>query len=275
MHRPPLWLLLLAACSGRSLPSSPDLAAPVRGPAGLLEDCLPGTDEGICAEGLRCSLVQAGEPGYQGFLTQCVPQVASPLPEDAPCAFSEQAPQPTGAVPKRYDRCAPGAGCVQTTAGPRCRTLCALRVPGQCGPDRLCVLPSPVSAIGFCAASDRCQPVAPQSGCPAGPDGRPLACYVFTESKQDDRDPAGGTFCLAPNPLGDSTGALGSRCERSAHCQAGLSCVAVPGERQPSCRPYCSLPPADGGIPDGGLPCQGDLGTCHPIPFYDRVGRCY
>jgi hypothetical protein len=270
-------LLLLLGCTGTPAPAAPDLGAAPRGPAGLFEDCVPASGEIACAAGLRCGLVRVNDAPYQATVAQCVPVVSAPLAEDAPCSYSEETEEPAGAAPKRFDRCAAGAACVDTTGGPRCRALCALRVPKGCGAGRLCVLPSPVASVGFCAAPDGCAPLSPQGGCPAGGDGQPLGCYVLTESKQerDDPDPPGGTFCLARVPLGDSGGALGERCERSANCRPGLSCVAQNDRDDPTCRPYCPLPFADAGVPDGGFPCADDLGMCQPIAYWERTGRCY
>lgn len=270
------FFFLLAACPAAPSPS-PDLGAAPRGPGALFEDCIPATQDGACAAGLRCGLVRVASAPYEASAAQCVPVVTQPLADDAPCEFSEAAAEAPGADRKRYDRCAAGSACVDTARGPRCRALCALRVPGQCGKGRLCVLPSQVSSVGFCAAPDGCAPLSPQGGCPGGVDGQPLGCYVLTESKLAgaSEDPPGGTFCLGRVPLGDSGGELGARCERSANCRPGLSCVAQNDRDDPTCRPYCPLPPADGGMPDGGVPCEADLGQCRPIAYWDGVGRCF
>lgn len=269
------FLFFLPGCSERTGAGVTDGGVDATVRPGLFEDCTPGpADQEVpCAAGLRCALVQEGEAPYAGFLTQCVPVDPVPLAEEMPCAADQSAPPPAGAVKKRFDRCAAGLSCVTSPRGDRrCRALCPLRRKGVCGAGRLCVLPAPVESVGFCAAPDGCQPVAPQSGCPrdgAGP-GAPLSCYVLADEER------GGTFCLPQDRLGDSDGGLDSECQRSANCQAGLSCVSPDGTDRRRCRPYCALP---AGTPDGGdggtVPCEGGLGTCHPIDNYDRVGRCY
>lgn len=251
-----------------------DLGAAAASAGALFESCSPGEDDPPCQAGLRCSLVLFGEAPFQGYLTQCVPRVTAPLADDAPCALDQETSGVPGQGRKRFDRCGVDRGCVQTRDGLRCRRLCALRVPGGCDKGQICVLPTQVEAAGYCAASDGCQAVAPQKGCPAGDDG-PLPCYVLTESKQEGRPgPGAGSFCVARVPLGDSDGALGSRCERSANCRAGLSCVRPQSTDELTCRPYCALPA--GGPPDGGaVRCAADLGACNPIAYVDKVGRCY
>lgn len=272
---PLLSLIFLLTSGCPAAPDGPDLRAAA--PGGPFADCTPADTEALdppCEEGLRCGLLLVGEPPYQGALTQCVPQAPQPLAEHAPCAFDLAAPAGPGQQARRLDRCAAGQGCVQTARGLRCERLCALRVPGQCGAGALCVLPAQVESVGFCAAPDGCQPVPPQKGCPAGEDGQPLPCYVLTEVREGEKKPGGGTYCLPRTRYGESKGELRSPCERAVNCQAGLSCVRTEGEVQAGCSPYCA-PPADGGMADGGSRCAGDLGTCHPIPAYERVGRCY
>ncbi len=232
----------------------------------LFEDCTPGKAEAPCQAGLRCGLVRVGAAPYLGWLTQCVPVVASSLPEEAPCIFDAQTAQPEGAQPKRFDRCAAGLGCVPLPAGEqRCRSLCPLRIAGACGAERLCVLPSPVSAVGFCAAPDGCDPLA-QTGCARGPSGGVPGCYVLADKER------AATYCLTQDLLGDSAGDSGSPCDRSANCKPLLSCVTL--SPQATCRPYCPLPRADGGT--GPAFCDEGQGTCHPINGYDGLaGRCY
>lgn len=255
------------------IPQVGDLGPITPATVGKFADCTPsGFSDVVCDSGLRCGMVQVGETGTTGTLSQCVPVVEKPLGLGEACAFDQQAAPPTGGAMRRYDRCAPGLGCVPTeNQGLRCRKLCQLRTRGTCGKE-LCVLPTPVTGTGYCAASDGCQPVAPQAKCGVDDAGKQLTCYVLTDSK------GGGTFCLRRQPYGDSSGGQNAPCERSANCQAGLACTTVSG-RDSVCRPYCSLPDT----PDGGTPpdlamapyCTPDMGTCHPIAGYDSVGRCY
>ena len=273
---------LLAACPRPSddLPTvdlgltpaqPPDKPPLVKG--GKFADCTPaGYSDVVCDTGLRCGMVQVGEAGSAGTLTQCVPVVDKPLGLNEACAFDQDGAPPTGGTMRRYDRCGPGLGCVATESGPlRCRKLCERGRRGDCK-DQLCVLYTQVSGISYCAAPDRCKPVSPQTGCGKDMSGKPLSCYVLADDK------SGGTFCMARQPFGDSSGAIDTLCERSANCDPGLACTLRSG-RESVCRPYCDLPTVpDGGTPPdmaGGVPCEGDHGTCHAISGYEQVGRCY
>ncbi len=248
--------------------------APPDGPVsvGLFSDCTAaGWSDVVCASGLRCGLVQVGDPPYQGSLTQCVPVVTNPLGAGDACQFDQGGMTPVGGTDRRYDRCAPGFGCVQTQSqGFRCQKLCPLRQRGDCGKE-LCVLQTQVTGTGYCAAPDNCQAVFPQSGCGNDAMGNPLGCYVLTDDK------GGGTFCVAKQSYGDSTGALNSVCERSADCQPGLACISRTNQDS-FCRPYCNLPVVpDGGTPPdlgGGAQCANDLGGCNPISGYEQYGFC-
>lgn len=252
-------------------PQPPDLPPVTKG--ALFADCTPaGHSDVVCDTGLRCGIVQIGEPGQVGTLTQCVPTADKPLALNDVCTFDQQSPSPIGGSIRHYDRCGAGLGCTQTESGTfRCRTLCELRRRGSCK-DQLCVLGTEVSGIGYCAASDGCKAVAPQSGCGLDSMGKPLSCYVLTDDK------GGGSFCMRRQPFGSSTGALDTPCERSPNCDPGLACTVRSG-RDSSCRPYCDLPalPDGGTRPDmaGQVPCGSDLGTCRPIAGYEQVGRCY
>ena len=157
----------------------------------------------------------------------------------------------------------------------RCRRPCELRVRGDCKKGELCVLPTPVSRIGFCAKPDGCKAVPPTSGCPKAPDGKETGCYVLGDDKGT------ATFCWPRLPWGDSTGALDSACDRSWNCLSGYSCAAKSSGREPTCRPYCTLPIVSVSGPDGGTPpdlgetrCPDDLGTCRGISGIEGVGRC-
>ncbi len=276
---------LLAGCPrGGEEPGSADLAiTPAQPPdkppvqrGGKFADCTPaGYSDVACDSGLRCGMVQIGEAGAEGTLSQCVPVVDKPLGLNEPCAFDQLGTPPSGGVQRRYDRCGPGLGCVATEAGPlRCRKLCELRRRADCQgqKDQLCVLSSQVSGIGYCAAADGCKAVSPQAGCGNDTAGKPLTCYVLTDDK------GGGSFCLKRQPFGESSGALDTLCERAANCDPGLACTLRSG-RESACRPYCDLPtPPDGGTPPdmaGEVRCEKDLGTCHAISGYEQVGRCY
>ena len=245
---------------------------------GLLEDCTPpgaGYGDVVCAAGLRCSIVLVGEVPTQGAIMQCVP---SPKPEETiaegkPCNFDQQLTSPTEPV-KHFDRCGAGLGCVLTaTQGLLCQRLCELRMHSTCGKTELCVQPAPATGIGFCTPADACQPVAPQSGCPVS-SGQQLACYVLGDDKNT------AALCMAQQPYGTGKGALNAACDRSWNCQAGLGCVTPSTGHESVCRPYCTLPSTpDGGTPadlgSGELLCPGNLGTCHPIIGYEKIGRCY
>ena len=252
-------------------PQPPDLPPVTKG--ALFADCTPaGYSDVVCDTGLRCGMVQVGEAGQEGTLTQCVPTVDKPLGLNEICTFDQQMTPPTGGSQRRYDRCGAGLGCVQTESGTfRCRTLCELRRRGPCK-DQLCVLGTQVSGIGYCASSDDCKAVAPQAKCGLDAQGKPLTCYVLTDDK------GGGSFCMRRQPFGSSSGALDTLCERSANCEPGLACTTRSG-RESVCRPYCDLPeiPDAGTRPDmaGQIPCGSDLGICHPIAGYEQVGRCY
>ncbi len=180
-------------------------------------------------------------------------------------------PQPAGAVRKRFDRCAPGLGCVPVpTGGMQCKRLCELKVRKGCADrkDQLCVVPTQVSNIGYCAPPDRCAPVFPQTGCPIGGSGQTLGCYVLSDDK------GAGAYCLPRQSYGDSTGALDAACERAANCQPGLGCFVKSG-RDTTCRPYCELPiTPDGGTPPDPVRCSGTLGLCRAITGYEGAGRC-
>lgn len=245
---------------------------------GLLEDCSSkgvGYGDVLCATGLRCSVVLVGDAPSQGALLQCVPvpSAEKAIKDGMPCAFDQELTSPTEPT-KHFDRCGAGFACVPTPSqGLRCQRLCQLRNRSACGKTELCVMPTQVTGVGFCARPDGCQPVAPQSGCPRGTDGQQLGCYVLGDTKGT------AAFCLAQQPYGDGKGALDAPCERAWHCQPGLACVA-PGGGDAICRPYCALP----AVPDGGTPpdlgsgdvmCPGNLGTCHAIADYETVGRCY
>lgn len=255
---------------------SDDLSAPVPTdlgarlvPAAAFQDCTPaGFSDAPCQSGLRCGLIRIGEPPAMAALAQCVPVIAQPLAEDEACDYTETAPAGQSGVTKRYDRCGPGLGCVPTASqGLRCKPLCALRVRGACGKDRLCVIPAPVTGVGYCAPSDKCQPVFPQTGCPRDGGGQSLGCYVLGDDKGT------GTFCMARVPYGASTGDLDAVCERSPNCLPGMACASRNGRDQ-TCRPYCTLPE----VPDGGtapeVKCAADLGTCRAVAGYETVGRC-
>lgn len=254
------------------VPAQPPEKPPVQR-GGKFADCTPaGYSDVACESGLRCGMVQVGEGGSAGMLTQCVPVIDKPLGLNQPCAFDQFDRPPSGGEERRYDRCGAGLGCVATEDGPlRCRKLCELRRRGDCK-DQLCVLTTQVSGIGYCAAADGCKPVSPQAGCGMDTAGKPLSCYVLTDDK------GGGTFCLKRQPFGDSKGALDALCERSANCDPGLACTLRSG-RESVCRPYCDLPQRpDGGTPPdmaGEVRCEKDLGTCRAISGYDHVGRCY
>lgn len=249
-----------------------DLAiAPVpdAGLPGLLEGCTPVTAP--CQDGLRCALIVVGEAPFQGYLTQCVPYAPEGLSEDAVCALDKELPRPAGAERKWTDRCGPGLACVPTALrGWRCRPLCALRAGGTCAKGRYCVVPTPVSSVGTCEAPDACQAPAPQVGCPAQVNGVAVGCYALSDST------GGGTYCLPRRMLGGSDGRVGSLCERSSDCNAGLGCFTVGEETR--CRPYCPFPSTatDGGVRDmaGALSCLDDLGLCQAVPRVDQVGRC-
>lgn len=242
---------------------------------GVFEDCSPDGVEPIdvrCASGLHCGIVLVGETGAEGYLTQCVPDDAAALKENQECALAKVASPATNPA-RRYDRCGSGLGCVATADGTnRCKRLCALRTRGRCGKSELCVLPSPVTGVGFCNAPDNCEPVFPQTGCGKAKDGTPLSCYVLGDDKGT------GTVCWSRQRYGDSSGDLDAPCERSWNCQSGFACTTRSG-RDSACRPYCTLPtPPDGGSPpDGGteVMCNAGLGTCHPLSGFERVGRCY
>ena len=275
---------LLMACQVKSPDSLADAGAggsdagmpPVT--VGLLQDCAPkgvGYGDVLCAAGLRCSLVLVGDAPAQGALLQCVPEARrdEALAEGMPCSFDQELASPTEPT-KHFDRCGAGFGCVPTPSqGLRCRRLCQLRIRSACSKSELCVEPTQVSGVGFCARPDKCQPVAPQSGCPLGTDGKQLGCYVLGDDKGT------STFCLAQQPYGAGKGILDDPCERAWNCEAGLGCV-TPNSRGAICRPYCARPE----VPDGGLPpdagsgevqCPGNLGTCHAISGRETVGRCY
>lgn len=251
-----------------------DLAA-ARYTVGPFADCTPpgaGYSDARCAAGLRCAMVQVTLAGSTAALTQCVPVAASPIKEGEPCDFVDEATPPSPATPrKRYDRCAEGTSCVPGADGARrCRRLCELRVRGDCKKGELCALPTPVSGIGFCQKADPCDPVTAR-GCPKGPDGKEAGCYVLGDDK------GAAALCWPQQPYGDSTGALDSACERSWHCQSGHSCASKSAGREPSCRPFCTLPVVpDGGTPPdlGDIPCTSDLGVCRAISGIDGVGRC-
>lgn len=269
----------LGACPGAG-ENAADLGVspPPDGPrtVGLHADCtLAGWSDVVCAAGLRCGLVQLGEPPNQGSVSQCVPVADKPLALGDACQFDQGGAAPTGtAGPSRYyDRCGPGLGCVQTESqGWRCRTLCERAHRGPCG-DELCVLPTQVSGTGYCTAADACKAVFPQTGCGTDAQGHALGCYALSDDK------GGGTLCLRTQSFGDSTGAINSLCERAANCQPGLGCLSR-SDRDPICRPYCELPI----VPDGGTPpdlggsgqvsCAGDLGVCMPISGVSGYGRC-
>ena len=255
-------------------PQPPDLPPVTKG--ALYADCTAaGYSDVSCDTGLRCGLVEVGEAGQEGTLTQCVPVVDKPLALNAICAFDQGGTPPTGGSMRRHDRCAPGLGCVPTETGEkRCRTLCELRKRSACAQSKgqLCVLGTQVSGLGYCASPDDCKPVAPQAKCGLDRDGKQLTCYVLSDDK------GGGTFCMRRQPYGSSSGALDAPCEKSANCDPGLACTLRSG-RDSACRPYCDLPE----VPDGGTPvdmagpvaCERDLGTCRPIAGYEQVGRCY
>jgi len=263
------FLGFLAACPPGGEVSRPPEVVPPAPPevrpvvVGKFADCTPsGFSDVVCEPGLRCAIVRVGDPPASGYVAKCVPVADKPLQLGASCQLDQPAPSGPSL---QYDSCAAGLGCVEGT----CRKLCALRERGPCG-DELCVLPTRVSGTGFCAPSDKCQAVFPQSPCTPDGMGNPRSCYVLTDDK------GGGTFCLKQEPYGDSSGLLDSPCERSANCQAGLACV-VTGQmgRDAVCRPYCALPePPDGGMAPV-VKCAGPLGTCHPIANYETYGRCY
>jgi hypothetical protein len=273
---------LLLACQGSpsSTPTPDDGGVIDAGmppvTVGLLQDCSPegaGYGDILCAAGLRCSIVLVGDTAAPGALSQCVPLPTQALKEGQPCAFDRELKSPTEPT-KHFDSCGPGLGCVPTPShGLQCQRLCQLRRRSTCGKTELCVMPSQVSGLGFCMPPEPCHAVTPQSGCPLGDGGKQLACYVLADDKGT------GAFCLAQQPYGVGMGALDTPCERSWHCQPGLSCVTV-SEDRPVCRPYCSLP----AVPDGGMPpdlgggpslCPPNQGTCHAITDYESVGRCF
>lgn len=267
---------VLAGCPAASGDHPADLAvaSPPDAPltVGLYADCTPaGWSDVACGPGLRCGLVQLGEPPNQGSVSKCVPAADKPLALGDACQFDQGGPAPSGTPgPSRYyDRCGPGLGCVQTeTQGWRCRKLCERAHRGDCGTD-LCVLPTQVTGTGYCTPADGCKAVFPQSGCGTDAGGHALGCYVLTDDK------GGGTLCLRAQSFGDSTGAIDSLCERAANCQPGLGCLSR-SDRDSVCRPYCELPiTPDGGTPPGPVSCAGDLGTCVPISGIDGYGRCY
>lgn len=278
-------VLAVACIAGLGGCPSPQSSAPDAGvelddlmPAsytvGAFADCTPrgaGYSDARCGTGLRCAVVQVEIDGSTAALTQCVPLAAATLQEGEVCAFSEEARSPAG-LRKRYDRCADGTSCVPSADGLlRCRRLCELRLRGDCKKGELCVLPTPVSRVGFCAKPDGCKAVPPTSGCPKDRDGKDTGCYVLGDDKGT------AAFCWPRQPFGDSTGALDSACERSWNCQSGYACAAKSSGREPTCRPYCTLPI----VPDGGTPpdlgetrCPDDLGTCRGISGIEGVGRC-
>lgn len=279
----------VAGCPSSSTSDAPaDLAVPAADDlhvaAGLFEDCTPaGWTDVSCQSGLRCGLVRLGDAPYEGTRAQCVPIAATAIAEGETCDFDQQVGSPNVGVQKRHDRCGAGLGCVKTpTKGLRCQKLCQLRVRGECGKDRYCVIPTDATGTGYCAREDRCQAVPPQSGCPRDGMGRQLGCYVLGDDK------GAGAFCLSQEPYGDSSGMLDSACERSVNCSVGLGCITKSG-RDAVCRPYCALPVppdlgsnADGGVRDlgpppdlaGDVPCTADLGLCRGISGYVGVGRC-
>jgi hypothetical protein len=272
--------LALGSCSHPDVaPLTPDrpLDTPAKDPTpvGPFADCTPsGWSDVVCKPGLRCGLVLVGDPPSQGSVAQCVPVADKPLGLDEACQFDQGGVTPVAGSSRHYDRCGPGLGCVTTESrGLRCRKLCALRQRSGCKSE-LCVLPTDVAGTGYCAAADGCKPVFPQTGCGKDLSGRLLACYVLGD------DHGGGSFCLRPQPYGDSTGSIDSLCERSVHCQPGLACITPGKGRDAVCRPYCELPETpDGGTPPdlgpSGLLCSGGLGTCHPIAGAEQYGRCY
>lgn len=246
------------------VPPSPPEVRPVT--VGRFADCTPsGFSDVVCDTGLHCAIVRVGDAPSFGYVSKCVPNADKPLKLGEACQFDQAGPAGPSGSGLQFDSCATGLSCVEGS----CRKLCALRERGSCG-DELCVLPTRVSGTGFCAPSDKCQAVFPQSPCGRDAEGNTRNCYVLTDDK------GGGTFCLKQEPYGDSTGLLDSPCERSANCQAGLACT-VTGRmgRDAVCRPYCALPE----VPDGGMApevkCTMPLGTCHAIANYETYGRCY
>jgi hypothetical protein len=272
---------LLLGCPAHPAPSADDAGIyttdlgilPIT--VGLGQDCAPagaGYGDTVCSSGLRCGLIMLGDGPVQGALTQCVPLADNPLAEDQPCAFDQQLGSPTEPL-KHYDRCADGLACVPTpAAGLRCKRPCQIRMHGSCHDGELCVIPSPVSGIGYCAPPDHCQPVAPQSGCATVDGGPAVGCYVLGDDKNTD------TACVAMQPYGQGSGAYNTPCDRSWNCQPNLGCVAPTGHDS-FCRPYCALPTNPDGGPQrdlgGDVYCPGDLGLCNPIQGYSGVGRCY
>ncbi|HMU40480.1 MAG TPA: hypothetical protein PKE31_15840 [Pseudomonadota bacterium] len=278
-----VWVLFSAGCPADDPPvpddgpmpdTIRDLGVPIV-VANKFEDCTPdgaGFSDVVCASGLHCGIVVVGNAGFEGYKTQCIPDEASPLKEGDVCSPSVVA-TPATDPPRKYDRCGKGLGCVPSADGVlRCKRLCALRTHGKCGKSEMCVLPSPVSGIGFCNPPDACEPVFPQRGCGKAKDGSSLSCYVLGDDKNT------GTVCWPRQPYGTSTGDLDAPCERSWHCQSGFACTTQSG-KDLTCRPYCVLPevPDGGSPPDGGtrVMCAAGLGECHPMSGYERVGRCY
>ena len=156
---------LLLGCPANPTPSADDAGiystdlglVPIT--VGLGEDCAPtgaGYGDTVCSAGLRCWFVLLGDGPVQGALTQCVPAPTAELVlgEDKPCAFDQQLSSPTEPI-KHYDRCADGLACVPTpAAGLRCKRPCQIRMHGSCHDGELCVIPSQVSGIGYCAPPD-------------------------------------------------------------------------------------------------------------------------
>ena len=259
-------LMLVAACPGGDVSRQPDAAQldpPETRPVtvGAFADCTPaGFSDVVCDKGLHCAVVRVGELPLAGYVTKCVPNAKTPVALGAACQFDQPGP---AASSLQYDNCDVGLGCIEGI----CRKLCARGQRGDCG-EELCVLPSQVTGTAYCAPSDGCQAVFPQTGCGRDPQGNARNCYVLSDDK------GGGTFCLKQDAYGSSTGALDSLCDHSSNCQAGFGCVN-PGLGDTVCRPYCALPET----PDGGtapkVKCADGLGSCNPIANISTYGRCY